>query len=86
MQGEEKNVLMDLDSKYVAVEGGGYVYLPEDVRIAALDPLEGRVSTGQYRMRFNAFGGFEGGDLILWNKKKTVRVKMDPILGAAYLK
>jgi general secretion pathway protein H len=86
MEGEDKSVIVDLDAQNISLQGSGYRYLPEDVHILAMDPFSGEIRTGRYLIRFNAYGGFEGGDLLLWNKKKAVKVQIDPVVGAVYLK
>ncbi|RJQ50270.1 MAG: prepilin-type N-terminal cleavage/methylation domain-containing protein [Nitrospiraceae bacterium] len=86
VHGETETVVIDLDSKTFGMEGRHSEAIPSEVSIKVLDPLSGEMSSGKYTLTVDAAGGIDGGTIILWNKKKTVRIDIDPIVGAVAVK
>jgi general secretion pathway protein H len=86
ISGEVKTVVIDLDSKLFGIEDRSHEDIPSEIYIKVIDPLYGEVSTGTYRLTVNTTGGIEGGTIVVWNNKKTVRIEIDPIVGAVVVK
>jgi general secretion pathway protein H len=84
--GENQAVEIDLDAKRYGIEGRGERGLPPDTDIEVVDALAGEVRQGKYYLVFYAGGGFEGGTVILKNKKKSISISIDPIVGAVAIK
>jgi len=51
-----------------------------------MSPLSGEISSGKHQLMLNRNGSTEGGTIVLWNKKKTVRIEIDSIIGAVVVK
>jgi len=86
ISGEIQFVTIDFDSRKYGIEGRGEESIPSEINIKVIDPLSGEVSSGKYRLRFNTAWGIEGGTIVLWNKKRTVNIEVDPIVGAVVIK
>jgi len=86
LNSEERRIIMDLDAKNYGMEGFGFKRIPGNVGMMALDPLHGEVKNGKYEIRFTANGSIVGGDLVLWNSKRTITVRPDPVLGSVTLR
>ncbi|OGW41293.1 MAG: hypothetical protein A2Y97_06735 [Nitrospirae bacterium RBG_13_39_12] len=85
IQGENKTVTIDLDSKKYGIEGIGSKDIPDDIYIKVIDPMLGEIQDGKYHIVLNAIGGIEGGTIVLWNNKKTVNIQMDPVVGSVVI-
>jgi type II secretion system protein H len=83
--GEKQTVTIDIDSKRYGIAGRGSKSLPGDVQVMAVDPLTGEIRNGEYNITFQPYGGVQGGTVVLWNTKKTVSIKMDPVLGSTVI-
>jgi hypothetical protein len=83
---ERQTVIIDLDAKQFGVEGRPLRSIPRDVNIKVNDPFSGEVYAGTYRIVASANGAVSGGTIVLWNKKRTVTIQMDPIVGAVVSK
>ncbi|MEW6586851.1 MAG: prepilin-type N-terminal cleavage/methylation domain-containing protein [Nitrospirota bacterium] len=86
IHGEQQTVVVDLDARQYGIEGRGSRNIPDDVYMKIEDPVAGEIVEGKYRMIFHAAGGIEGGMIVLWNSKRTVRIQPDPIVGTVVLK
>jgi len=86
VNGETENVIIDLDARRFGMEGRDYEAIPSDINIKVLDPLSGETSSGKYTLTVKATGGIEGGTIVVWSKKKTVHIDIDPIVGAVVVK
>jgi general secretion pathway protein H len=81
IRGEKQTLTIDMDAgRYGIGEGGGKA-VPPGVHIKVMDPIEGEVSRGTYRIDFPPTGGIEGGTIVLWNEKRTATITIDPISG-----
>ncbi len=80
--GDERKVVLDFDSRDCSLEGVGSWKIPAGIGVAARDPLYGDVGKGKYEIRFAANGGSQCVDLVLWNIKRILVVRQDPVLGA----
>ena len=86
INGKKETVTIDLDLKKYGIEGLGEKSIPPEMNIKVLDPLYGEIRNGKHRFVFNVVGGFEGGSVILWNKKRTATINVDPVVGAVVIK
>lgn len=86
INGEQKVITIDLDSKHYGIEGGDSKSISQDVNIKVMDPFAGEILNGQYPITFYAGGGVEGGTIVLWNSKRAVSIQLDPIIGAVVIK
>jgi general secretion pathway protein H len=84
--GKEQTITIDLDSKKYGIEGRGVKDIPSDIYIKVIDPLSGEIHSGEYQLVFHTIGGVEGGTIVLWNNKKTVSIRMDPVVGSVVVK
>ena len=84
--GENETITIDLDSKKYALLGRGEKTIPPQINIKVVDPLSGDITTGQYQMLFPAFGGAEGGTIVLWDKKRVASISLDPVVGSVVAK
>lgn len=84
--GENETITIDLDSRKYALPGRGEKPIPPEVNIKVVDPLSGDITTGRYQMLFPAFGGAEGGTIVLWDKKRVASISLDPVVGSVVVK
>lgn len=83
---QRQTVTIDLDSRQFGIEGHALKRIPSDVNIKVNDPFSGEVHTGKYQIVAGVTGAVNGGTIVLWNRKKTVTIQMDPVLGAVVSK
>ncbi|MCL4474976.1 MAG: prepilin-type N-terminal cleavage/methylation domain-containing protein [Nitrospirae bacterium] len=86
IHGERQAVVIDLDAKQYGVEGRALRSIPPDVNIKVTDPFSGDVYSGKYLIAASATGAVNGGAIVLWNKKRTMTIQLDPIVGAVVIK
>ena len=86
LNGTPQAVLLNLDMRRYGIEGRAARSIPPEIGIKVIDPLLGEVQSGTYRILFEATGGVEAAAIDLWNKKKTLRIVTDPIMGTVTLK
>jgi len=84
--GERQTITIDLDARNYGIEGRGTRTLPPNVKIKVEDPFYGELTTGKYPLVFFEIGGAEGGAVVLWDEKRTARIDIDPVIGAAVVK
>ena len=85
-RGENETISIDLDSRKYTMPGRAEKTLPPGVNIKVVDPLSGEITTGRYQLLFPAFGGAEGGTIVLWDKKRVAAISLDPVVGTAVLR
>jgi general secretion pathway protein H len=83
---ESRTVMIDLDKRTYGIEGMAAKSFPPDVMIKVIDPFSGEIIHGKYPVAFSPSGGMSGASIILSWGKKTIRIEMDPITGAAVIK
>lgn len=83
---EQRKVLIDLDNRTYCIEGWPKKNIPPEFRLAVFDHVSGEVHKGVYPIVFQPVGGAAGGAIILSDEKHTLRIEMDPILGAVVIK
>jgi competence protein ComGD len=86
MSMETKTIVIDLDNKLYGMEGGTVRYLPTDLLIRIIDPFAGEITQGKYPIIFNPTGGIDAGTIILSRGKKLLQIRIDPIVGAVWIK
>ena len=84
--GQQKAVAIDIDAKRFGVEGSRSRVLTSGIDVKVIDPLYGEVHKGLYRIEMQPGGGMQGATIVLWNKKREVKVELDPVVGAAVIK
>jgi prepilin-type N-terminal cleavage/methylation domain-containing protein len=85
-EGTDQSVFIDIDSKKYGIEGKSSKPFPPDVNIKVIAPFSGVVVSGSYSFHFRQSGGSDGGEVVLWNTKKTVHVVLDPVVGSTVVK
>lgn len=83
---ERHTLTIDLDSKLYGIDGSASKNIPDDINIKVIDPLLGEVHNGKYPITFYETGGIEGGTIVLFTKKKTVKIELDPVVGSVVIK
>ncbi len=86
LKGEMQTLTIDMDSHKYRIDTVTSKDIPPGVSVKVVDPLQGDIQTGQYHFSFPPIGGAEGGTIVLWNSKKTIRIEIDPIVGSAMVK
>lgn len=86
INGENQAVTIDMDSRQFGMEGRGTKGIPADVSIKVTDPFYGDVYKGQYTIVAYSSGAVSGCTIVLWNKKRTVSIQTDPVVGAVVIK
>lgn len=81
MMNEQQIVTIDLENKQYVIEGHTPKDIPPDIAVKVIDPVEGDIIEGKYHITVHATGGVEGGTIVLWNKRKTISMQIDPIIG-----
>ncbi len=83
---EKQIVTIDLDSRLYRIEGRNSRIIPKDVSIKVVDPVSGEISTGKYIMVYPATGSAGGENIVLWNNKKQLNIRTDPVVGSVIIK
>ena len=86
INGETQTVTIDLDSRNYGLEGRGTKTIPAEVYVMVTDPFAGDVSQGQYTIMAYTSGAMSGCTVVLWNRKKTLRIQTDPVVGVVVIK
>lgn len=86
LRGEKQTLTIDMDAHKYGIDAMASKDIPPGISIKIVDPLQGDVQTGKYQLDFPPTGGTQGGTIVLWNSKKTVKIEIDPIVGAAVVK
>ena len=79
-------VSFDLDGREYGLEGYGRKKIPSQVTLKVLDPYEGEIVQGHYRLVLEANRGLEGGLFQLSSNKRSVQIQIDPILGSTVIR
>lgn len=81
MLNERQVVTIDIENRRYFLEGHAPKDIPPDISVKVVDPVEGELIDGQYFIIVHPAGGVEGGSIVLWNDRKTVGIRIDPIVG-----
>ncbi len=84
--GKEQVVAIDIDSKRYGIEGRGDKEIPEGIDLKVIDTFSGEINEGIFRLTFSISGGPGGGTIVLWDKKREVKIYIDPVVGATIIK
>jgi type II secretory pathway pseudopilin PulG len=84
--GEKQIITIDLDSKRYGIEGKSSRRIPNGVTVKVIDPYAGEIDAGQCQIIMNAFGGIEGGTVVLSQDKRSVSIETDPVVGSVMIK
>lgn len=79
-------VTIDLDTKQYGIEGREIKDIPTDIGVKIIDPMSGEIFQGKYHFLLYVAGNIEGGTIIVWNAKKSISIRMDPIVGTMIIK
>ena len=82
IQNERQTVVVDLDARQYGIEGRGSKDIPSGIGIKIIDPVSGEILEGKYSFIFQATGSIEGGTIVVWNSKKSMTIRTDPVLGS----
>lgn len=85
-KGESKAMVFDLDSGTYGPAEGRSRKVPAGLRMGIRDSVAGDIINGKYSMVFYSGGWIEGGDILIWDRKRTLLIKMDPVSGFAVKK
>ncbi len=86
INGQSQAVKINLDSRQYGMEGRRIKEIPSDVYIKISDPFYGDVEQGQYTIVAYDSGAVSGCTVVLWNRKKTLSIQTDPVVGAVVVK
>ena len=86
LNNESRTFVIDLDNKTYGIEGLATKPFPPEARVRVIDPVSGEIVGGKYPIVFTPTEGTSGGTIILSWGKKTIRIELDPIVGAVLLK
>ena len=82
IQNERQAVIVDLDARQYGIEGRGSKDIPPGIGMKIIDPVSGDITEGKYSFVVQATGSIEGGTIVLWNSKKSITIRTDPVLGS----
>jgi len=82
IQNERQTVIVDLDARQYGIEGRGSKDIPSGIGIKIIDPVSGEILEGKYSFIFQTMGNIEGGTIVVWNSKKSMTIRTDPVLGS----
>lgn len=83
---QDQAITIDLEGRRYGIEGRRTKAIPRDIGIKVVDYMTGEKTTGTCRLLFPAAGGAQGGTIVLWNKKRSLSITLDPIIGSAVTK
>lgn len=86
IHGEIKTIIIDLDAKQYGIERRRFKKIPQDISIRILDPFDGEIGSGKYRIVFHPAGSVESGRIVLYNDKRSISIDTDPIVGAVIIR
>lgn len=86
INGEAQAVMIDLDSRNYSLAGHGTKLIPSEVFMKVTDPFAGDVYQGRYTIVAYTSGAVSGCTIVLWNRKKTLSIQTDPVVGAVIIK
>lgn len=86
MNREAQVITLDMDVGAYGIEGRGARTLPAGLKMKVTDPFSGDIFNGKYRFVVQTTGSVNGGTIVLWNDKKTVSIRMDPVVGSVVIK
>jgi general secretion pathway protein H len=82
IHGEQQGWTVDLNSKEYGIEGRQVKKIPSHLELKIVDSTGEEVRSGQYRLVFGSNWGMDSAQFQLSDKKKAIRIELDPLLGA----
>lgn len=86
ISGTNQTFFIDIDEKKYGIDGKGYKEIPSHISIKVIDPFLKEFTEGKYNFLFYGAGGVEGGDILLSDGKRKIRIHVDPIAGSTVVK
>ena len=84
--GKKQVVVIDIDSKRYGIEGHGDKEIPKGIDLRVIDTFSGEINEGIFSLTFSISDGPGGGTIVLWDKKREVKINIDPVVGATIIK
>ena len=81
-RGEDQVFMINLDTRQYGLQGRSMKTIPAEISVRVDDPLSGEVRKGSYPILFRAYGGVEGGTVILQGRKRALYIQTDPVVGS----
>jgi general secretion pathway protein H len=85
-RGEDQVFMINLDTRQYGLEGRNMKTIPAEISIRVNDPLSGEIRRGTYPILFRAYGGAEGGMVVLQGRKKALYIRTDPVVGSVVMR
>jgi type II secretion system protein H len=85
INGQPQGVMINLDSKEYGLEDRVLRKIPSPVDLVIIDPVEGEIRSGQYRIIFEPNWGNPGLTFRLSDKRKVLSICLDPLSGATVI-
>jgi type II secretory pathway pseudopilin PulG len=85
-RGEDQVFMINMDTGQYGLEGRNMKTIPDGISVRVNDPLSGEIRSGQYPILFRAYGGAEGGTVILQGRKKVIYIQTDPVVGSVMVR
>lgn len=57
-------------------------FFPKGVKVYAIDPTDGEISSGNWLVTFFPEGGATGGEVVLYDHKREFHIFIDPVVGS----
>jgi general secretion pathway protein H len=86
IHGEQQGWTVDLDSKEYGIEGRQVKKIPSHLELKIVDSTGEEVRSGQYRLVFESNWGMDSAQFQLSDKKKSIGIVLDPLLGAVVIR
>lgn len=86
INGETKILVIDMDGRHYGLEKGRLKKIPDEIRIKIIDPIMGELTRGKYSITFEPFGNISPAAIVLYSNNRSVKLEMDPIIGAVLVK
>lgn len=86
IDGQMKILILDLDGGYYGLEKERLKKIPDKIKIKIIDPVMGELTRGKYSVIFEPFGNISAATIVLYDNNRSVKLEIDPIVGAVLLK
>lgn len=86
IDGQMKILILDLDGGYYGLEKERLKKIPDKIKMKIIDPVMGELTRGKYSVIFEPFGNISAATIVLYDNNRSVKLEIDPIVGAVLLK
>ncbi|MCX8030064.1 MAG: hypothetical protein N3A59_00600 [Thermodesulfovibrionales bacterium] len=86
IKGEDQFFYIDFESRKYGIKDFPEKFFPININIKIEDPFSGEVSKGTYYIFFYSMGGLSGGNILVYDNKRAVRIYLDPVVGSVVVK